>query len=46
MITSVTSAATLAFLDVYLKDDNGARAYLASEALVAFSGRKATLQRK
>jgi hypothetical protein len=46
MITSVTSAATLAFLDTYLKDDKGARAYLDSEALVAFSGKKATLERK
>jgi predicted dienelactone hydrolase len=46
MITSVTAAATLAFLDIYLKDDKRARAYLGSEALVAFSGRKATLQRK
>jgi predicted dienelactone hydrolase len=46
MITSVTAAATLAFLDIYLKDDKRARAYLASEALPAFSGKKATLQRK
>jgi len=46
MITSVTSAATLAFLDIYLKNDKGARAYLDSEALVAFSGKKATLERK
>jgi len=46
MITSVTSSATLAFLDMCLKDDKGARAYLGSEALVAFSGRKATLERK
>ena len=46
MITNVTAAATLAFLDVYLKDDNGARAYLGSGALVAFSGKKATLERK
>jgi predicted dienelactone hydrolase len=45
-ITSVTSAATLAFLDTYLKDDKGARAYLGSEALVAFSGMTATLERK
>jgi predicted dienelactone hydrolase len=46
MITSVTSSATLAFLDLYLKDDPAARAYLGSEALVAFSGKKATLERK
>jgi predicted dienelactone hydrolase len=46
MITSVTSAATLAFLDIYLKDDNGARAYLGSEALSALSVKKATLERK
>jgi predicted dienelactone hydrolase len=46
MITSVTSSATLAFLDLYLKDDAAARAYLESEALVAFSGKKATLERK
>jgi predicted dienelactone hydrolase len=46
MITGVTSAATLAFLDLHLKDDASARAYLQSEALVAFSGRKATLERK
>jgi len=46
IITSVTSSATLAFLDLYLKDDALARAYLQSEALVAFSGRKATLERK
>jgi predicted dienelactone hydrolase len=46
MITSVTSSATLAFLDLYLKDDAAARVYLGSEALVAFSGKKATLERK
>ncbi|MCU0252707.1 MAG: hypothetical protein MUE61_21150 [Vicinamibacterales bacterium] len=46
MITSVTASATLAFLDLYLKDDAAARAYLGSEALVAFSGKKATLERK
>jgi hypothetical protein len=46
MITGVTSAATLAFLDSYLKDDPAARAYLGSEALVAFSGRRAALERK
>ena len=46
MITSVTSSATLAFLDLYLKDAPAARAYLGSEALVAFSGKKATLERK
>jgi predicted dienelactone hydrolase len=46
MITGVTSAATLAFLDRYLKDDAAARAYLKSDALVAFSGNKATLERK
>jgi predicted dienelactone hydrolase len=46
MITNVTAAATLAFLDMYLKDDKGARAYLISEALPAFSGKKATLERK
>jgi predicted dienelactone hydrolase len=46
MITGVTSSATLAFLDLYLKDDPAARAYLGSEALVAFSGKKATLGRK
>jgi len=46
MITNVTSAATLAFLDMYLKDHMGARAYLGSEALAAFSGKKATLERK
>jgi predicted dienelactone hydrolase len=46
MITSVTSSATLAFLDLYLKDDPAARAYLGSEALVAFSGKKAALERK
>jgi predicted dienelactone hydrolase len=46
MITSVTSSSTLAFLDMYLKDDRGARAYLGSDALAAFSGGKATLERK
>jgi predicted dienelactone hydrolase len=46
MITEVTAAATLAFLDLYLKDDAAARAYLQSEALAAFSGGKATLERK
>jgi len=46
MITGVTSAATLAFLDLHLKDGASARAYLQSEALVAFSGGKATLERK
>jgi predicted dienelactone hydrolase len=46
MITGVTSAATLAFLDSQLKDDAAARAYLHSAALVAFSGGKATLERK
>jgi hypothetical protein len=46
MITGVTSAATLAFLDLYLKDDASARAYLHSAALVAFSRGKATLERK
>jgi len=46
MITSVTASATLAFLDLYLKDDPPARAYLGSEALVAFSGGKAALERK
>ena len=46
MITDVTAAATLAFLDLYLKDDKGARAYLGSDALEASSGKKATLQRK
>jgi predicted dienelactone hydrolase len=46
MITSVTSSATLAFLDLYLKDDPAARAYLGSDALVAFSGKKAALERK
>ena len=46
MITGVTASATLAFLDLYLKDDPAARAYLGSEALVAFSGKKATLERK
>ncbi|MEW5984613.1 MAG: hypothetical protein AB1806_19855 [Acidobacteriota bacterium] len=46
MITGVTTASTLAFLDVYLKDDKSARAYLHSDALVAFSGRKAALERK
>jgi predicted dienelactone hydrolase len=46
MIAEVTAAATLAFLDLYLKDDKAARAYLRSEALVAFSRNKATLQRK
>ncbi len=46
MITSVTSSSTLAFLDSYLKSDPAARAYLGSEALVAFSGKKATLERK
>ena len=46
MITSVTSSATLAFLDLYLTDDPGARVYLGSEALVAFSGKKAALERK
>jgi predicted dienelactone hydrolase len=46
MIASVTSSATLAFLDLYLKDDPAARVYLGSEALVAFSGGKATLERK
>ena len=45
-ITSVTASSTLAFLDLYLKDDPAARAYLGSEALVAFSGKKATLERK
>ena len=46
MITEVTGAATLAFLDLYLKNDAGARAYLRSDALVAFRGMKATLERK
>jgi hypothetical protein len=46
MITSVTSSATLAFLDLYLKDDPAARVYLGSEALAAFSGKKATLERR
>jgi len=46
MITGVTSSSTLAFLDSYLRDDPAARAYLGSEALVAFSGKKATLERK
>jgi len=46
MITSVTSAATLAFLDHCLKDDASARAYLKSEALVTFSGGRAALERK
>jgi predicted dienelactone hydrolase len=46
MITNVTAAATLAFLDMCLKDDKGARAYLGSDALAAFSGKKATLERK
>lgn len=46
MITGVTSAATLAFLDAHLKNDGAARAYLQSDALVAFSGTKATLERK
>jgi len=46
MITNVTSAATLAFLDLYLKDDPAAHAYLRSDTLAAFSGKKATLQRK
>jgi hypothetical protein len=46
MITGVTTACTLAFFDTYLKDDKAARAYLKSDALVAFSGRKATLERK
>jgi predicted dienelactone hydrolase len=46
MITSVTSAATLAFLDLSLKGDGSARAYLHSAALVAFSGGKAAMERK
>jgi predicted dienelactone hydrolase len=46
MITSVTSSSTLAFLDSYLKDDPAARVYLGSKALVAFSGKKAALERK
>jgi len=46
MITGVTSSATLAFLDAYLKDDSAARAYLGSDALAAFSQKKATLERK
>jgi hypothetical protein len=46
MITSVTSAATLAFLDLYLKNDPAARAYLHSEALAGFSHGKAALERK
>ena len=46
MITSVTSSATLAFLDLYLKDGPAARAYLESEALVTFSVKKAALERK
>ena len=46
MITGVTAAATLAFLDAYVGRDAAARAYLQSDALAAFSGKKATLQRK
>ena len=46
MITGVTSVATLAFLDLYLKDDAAARAYLHSAALTAFSGGKATVERR
>jgi hypothetical protein len=33
-------------LALYLKDDPAARAYLESDALVAFSGGKAALERK
>ena len=46
MITGVTASATLAFLDLYLKDDPAARVYLGSEELVALSGKKAALERK
>jgi len=46
MIVGVTTASTMAFLDGYLKNDASARAYLASDALVAFSGRQAALSRK
>lgn len=46
MITEVTDAATLAFLDLYLKDDAAARAYLRSDALASFSGMRAALERK
>jgi predicted dienelactone hydrolase len=46
MITGVTSSATLAFLDAYLRNDAAARAYLLSDALAAFSEKKASLQRK
>jgi predicted dienelactone hydrolase len=46
MITGVTSAATLAFLDLYLKGDASARPYLQSAALTAFSGGKATVERR
>ena len=50
MITDVTAAATLAFLDAYVGGDERARArakaYLESEKIVAFSGKYATWKRK
>jgi predicted dienelactone hydrolase len=46
MITGVTAASTLAFLDAYVLGDKAARAYLAGDKLQAFSGQQAELLRK
>jgi predicted dienelactone hydrolase len=45
-VASLTNTATLAFLDAYVRDDSGAKAYLQSEALRQLSGTGTTWEWK